>query len=92
MGTPNRATRAVKAFLSDLLERADVQDAIRDRILRGDTSAFFKALEIVHGKARQAMDVNQAGRLEIRWKDDRMARLENGRKRATDARSGAKDD
>ena len=58
-GTPNRATRAVKEFLSEILDRADVQDAIRERILAGDTSAFFKAIEIVHGKPRQALEVNQ---------------------------------
>jgi hypothetical protein len=49
-GTPNRATRAVKEFLSEILDRADVQDAIRERILTGDTTAFFKAIEIVHGR------------------------------------------
>ena len=58
-GTPNRATRAVKEFLSEILDRADVQDAIRERILTGDTTAFFKAVEIVHGKPRQALDLNQ---------------------------------
>jgi hypothetical protein len=58
-GTPNRATRAVKEFSSEILDRADVQDAIRERILSGDTSAFFKAIEIVHGKPRQALEVNQ---------------------------------
>jgi len=30
-GTPNKATRALKEFLSDLIDRPDVQDAIRDR-------------------------------------------------------------
>jgi len=58
-GTPNRATRAVKEFLSEILDRADVQDAIRERILAGDTGAFFKAIEIVHGKPRQALEVNR---------------------------------
>lgn len=57
-GTPNRATRAVKEFLSEILDRADVQDAISERILTGDTAAFFKAIEIVHGKPRQALDLN----------------------------------
>jgi hypothetical protein len=93
-GTPNRATRAVKQFLSELLDRADVQDAICDRILKGDTSAFFKAVEIVHGKPRQAVEMNQAlaGGLTFRWQDDLTNRLENGRKRVADARRGPKDD
>ena len=70
-GTPNRATRAVKEFLSEILDRADVQDAIRERILAGDTGAFFKAIEIVHGKPRQALEVNQdvASNVVFSWKD-----------------------
>ena len=71
-GTPNRATRAVKEFLSEILDRADVQDAIRERILAGDTSAFFKAVEIVHGKPRQALEVNQAAPTHVvfSWKGE----------------------
>jgi len=70
-GTPNRATRAVKEFLSEILDRADVQDAIRQRILAGDTSAFFKAIEIVHGKPRQALEVRQdlAAQVVYKWQD-----------------------
>jgi hypothetical protein len=53
----------------------------------------FEALEIVHDKPRQAMDVNQAGRLEIRWQDDLTDRLEAGRRRVADTRkNGPKDD
>jgi hypothetical protein len=84
-GTPNRATRAVKEFLSGLLEQPDVQDAIRDRILKGDTSAFFKALEFVIGKPRQTVEQGLTGPIEIRWKDDLVERLEAGRRRAADA-------
>jgi hypothetical protein len=71
-GTPNRATRAFKEFLSEILDQPDIQDAIRDRILKGDTTAFFKAVEIVHGKPRQALEVNSAlaGGIEIRWQND----------------------
>jgi hypothetical protein len=78
--------------LAHLLHSYKASDAIRDSILKGDTSAFFKAVEIVHGKARQAVEVNQAGRLEIRWTDDFMTRLEEGRKRVADARNGPDDD
>ena len=71
-GTPNRATPAVKEFLSEILDRADIQDAIRERILAGDTGAFFKAIEIVHGKPRQALEVNQdvASKVVISWKGE----------------------
>ena len=70
-GTRNRATRAVKEFLSEILDRADVQDAILQRILAGDTSAFFKAIEIVHGKPRQALEVRQdlAAQVVYKWQD-----------------------
>ena len=70
-GTPNRATRAVKEFLAEILDRADVQDAIRQRILAGDTGAFFKAVEIVHGKPRQALEVSQdvAAQVVYKWQD-----------------------
>jgi hypothetical protein len=60
-GTPNRATRAAKDFLADLVNRTDVQEAIRDRILAGDTPAFFRALAHVIGKPREAMDMNVRG-------------------------------
>jgi hypothetical protein len=88
-GTPNRATRAVKGFLSSLLEQADVQEAIRKRILQGDTIAFFRALEHVVGKPRQAVALDQTlvGGLTFRWQDDLVTRLGNGRKRVA-ARGG----
>jgi hypothetical protein len=38
----------------------DVQDAIRERLLDGDTAAFFKAVEMVHGKSRQSVDMNRS--------------------------------
>ena len=69
-GTPNRATRAVKEFLAEILDRADVQDAIRQRILKGDTAAFFKAVEHVIGKPRQAVEVNQDTEVAFRWERD----------------------
>ena len=51
-GTPNRATRAVKLFLAALCDDERVQAAVEARILRGDTTAFFRALEHVVGKPR----------------------------------------
>jgi hypothetical protein len=71
-GTPNRATRAVKEFLAEVLDCPAVQDAIEQRILNGDTTAFFKALEMVHGKPRQAVELAQDGPTElvVRWQSD----------------------
>jgi len=60
-GVPNKTTRAVKEFLAEILDRADVQDAIRQRILKGDTAAFFKAVEHVLGKPKQSVGVAQTG-------------------------------
>jgi hypothetical protein len=62
--------------------------------LKGDTSAFFKAVEIVHGKPRKAPEVNPglAGGIEIRWQDDLTTRLEAGRRRVADSRSDPKED
>ena len=59
-GTPNRVTRAAKEFLTELLADPDVQDAIRARILEGDTAAFFRAMEMVYGKPRQSLELNQS--------------------------------
>jgi hypothetical protein len=69
-GTPNRATRAAKEFLADIVNRTDVQDAIRQRILKGDTAAFFKAVEHVIGKPRQSVDVAQTGPITLRWRSE----------------------
>ena len=79
-GTPNRATRAVKEFLSEMLDRTDVQAAIRRRILDGDTAAFFKAVEIVHGKPRQAVEGNQASKVVYCWAGELEDRLEEDRR------------
>ena len=67
-GTPNRATREVKEFLAELVQDSDVQAALRERVLAGDTTAFFKAIEIVHGKPRQSLEVNQDSEVVICWK------------------------
>jgi len=85
-GTPNKATREAKEFLSELVGRADVQEAVLDRILRGDTVAFFRALEQVIGKPRQAVEVNQASRVVYSWAGELEHRLQQGRKRVADAR------
>ena len=67
---PNRATRAVKEFLSEILNDPTVQDAMRARVLAGDTSAFFKALEIIHGRPRQALEVKQDARVVYSWEGE----------------------
>jgi hypothetical protein len=66
-GTPNKATRAVSEFLSDLIDRPEVQDVIRDRILKGDTAAFLRALEHVIGKPKQAVELNKDAQIVFRW-------------------------
>jgi hypothetical protein len=58
-GSPNRVTRAVREFLTDLVDDAEIQQAVRERVLAGDTAGFFKALEMVHGKPRQTVLVGE---------------------------------
>lgn len=89
-GTPNRVTRAVRDFLADLVERPDVQEAVRVRILKGDTIAFFRALEHVLGKPRQALEVNQDAAITFRWAEVER-KLEAGRERVAKARAASQD-
>ena len=49
-GVPNKLTRDVKQFLDDLVTDVDVQEAVRDRLKKGDTVGFFRALENAIGK------------------------------------------
>jgi len=42
----------------------------RRHILKGDTAAFFKAVEHVIGKPRQAVEVNQDTEVAFRWERD----------------------
>ena len=49
-GIPNKLTRDVKQFLDDLVTDVDVQEAVRDRLKKGDTVGFFRALENAIGK------------------------------------------
>jgi hypothetical protein len=37
--------------------------------IKGDRTAFFKAMEMVRDKARQGMDVNQGDLRTIQWSD-----------------------
>lgn len=67
-GTPNKITRAVKEFLAALVDDGEVQDAVRDRIVRGDAVAFFRALEHVVGKPKETVEGNVTANL--RWMGD----------------------
>lgn len=69
-GTPNRATRAVREFLAEVVQDGDVQAALRERLLAGDTAAFFKAVEMVHGKPRQAVEHDVAAEVVYRWQGE----------------------
>jgi hypothetical protein len=57
-GSLNKTTRQVKEFLAQLVDDPEIQQATRERILAGDVTGFFKAIELVHGKARQSVDMN----------------------------------
>lgn len=68
-GTPNRATRAVKEFLAAMVDEVDVQEAVRDRITRGDAVAFFRALEHVIGKPKESHDLTGELHHTFKWQD-----------------------
>jgi hypothetical protein len=61
----------VTEFLFEILDDPTVQDAMRARVLAGDTGAFFRAIEIIHGKPRQAVEVNQETPTTViyKWQD-----------------------
>lgn len=64
-GTPNKTTRAVKDFLLALVNDVDTQEAVQERIRKGDAVAFFRALEHVVGKPKETIDANVTA--EFRW-------------------------
>jgi hypothetical protein len=92
-GTPNRATRAWKEFVAELVNDPAQQQALADAI-KAHHELLFKAAEHAVGKPRQALDLDQslAGGLVIRWQDDLATRIENGRKRIADARDHSEED
>jgi hypothetical protein len=79
-GTPNKATRAVKEFLTALANDAAVQDAVRERILAGDAVAFFRVVDHVLGRPKESVELT--GNVDI------VARLEAARKRFAEAKRG----
>lgn len=56
-GVPNKISRDVKEFIAELVADPEVQQAVKDRIARGDTVAFFRALEHFQGKPTERLDV-----------------------------------
>lgn len=66
-GTPNGTTRAVKEFLAALVDDAEVQQGVRDRIVAGDAVAFFRALDHVVGKPVEQMEHRGEIRAVLKW-------------------------
>ena len=60
-------TREVKEFLTDIPKKPEVQDALEARLLGGDTAALFKAVEKVHGRPGQTLDVSHGEFKMIQW-------------------------
>jgi hypothetical protein len=86
-GTSNKTTRAIKEFLAALADDAEVQGAVRERIVSGDAVAFFRAVDHVLGKPKESVEltanVDIAARLEAARKrlvaeDKRMAEAKRG--------------
>lgn len=68
-GTPNKLTRDVKQFLDDLVTDVDVQEAVRDRLKKGDTVGFFRALENAIGKPTERHELKGDVNLTFKWQD-----------------------
>lgn len=81
-GALNKTTRAVKEFLAALCDDERVQLAVRKRIVRGDTIAFFRALDHVIGRPVETVNANVAVTGMI------AQRLEAGRARLAKRRRG----
>lgn len=79
-GSRNKASRAIKEFLVSLADDAEVQDAVRDRIVSGDAVAFFRAVDHVLGKPKESVDVSMP------QADQLLERLEDWRKRLTNGK------
>lgn len=62
-GTPNKATRAVREFLAELCDDPLVQKSVRRRIVKGDSSSFFRALDKVVPDPPKAVDLSIQGRM-----------------------------
>ena len=68
-GTLNKLTRDVKQFLDDLVTDVDVQEAVRDRLKKGDTVGFFRALENAIGKPTERHELKGDVNLTFKWQD-----------------------
>ena len=64
-GVQNHITRDVKEFLAALVANVDVQEAVQQRIQKGDAVAFFRALEHVVGKPRETIDANITAKVKL---------------------------
>ena len=66
-GTPNKITRDIKDWMAQIVAKASVQDAIEERILRGDAVAFLRIVEQVVGKPRETIEAHHDGAIDFRW-------------------------
>jgi hypothetical protein len=46
-------------FLAELVDDPQVQAAVRRRIVKGDTTAFFRALDQVIGRAKESVGIGR---------------------------------
>jgi hypothetical protein len=68
-GTPNKATRAWKDFVTAIVSDPEQQEALAEAI-RQRPELLFKAAEHAVGKPRQEVDLDQAGEVVFRWAGD----------------------
>ena len=57
-GSVNKATKAVREFLADLCDDPKVQNAVRRKVLKGETMGFFKAVDKMIPDPPKALNIN----------------------------------
>lgn len=70
-GTPNKVTRAFKEWVALLISKVEVQDAIEERIKKGDAVAFFRAAEHAVGKPKETAELSHSGLITFKWEGDK---------------------
>ena len=66
-GTPNKITREVREWLALLVSKAEVQDAVEERIKNGDAVAFFRALDQAIGRPTERTELTIKGPVMFGW-------------------------
>lgn len=62
-GSKNKVSVSAKAFLEKLCDDPKVQAAVRRRIIKGETTGFFRAVDKLIPDPPRAVDLSVSGRM-----------------------------